>query len=264
MATPKPHHHCTYSLVRNPKYTCARVGTKLQSATNTHYCTFHDQYTKDRCQELVRYMGTGACCDMIAVGVDNRSGRRVCRKHSREEVELDSGEKQAGIVEDVKSGTGAEGGESVIVMESSLKGPAPSIAESDIDPEATTPPIERFASNSALSSSPQCCPVTSPPTPPNSPPSSRHLPLPVAPLNGGKISVLAAVLVHEPRTDDRIAAMYVQCNVCLEKHAAAVMRSTPGCGHRYRELCVDIVLRRGIMRPYNCSKCREWMMGLKG
>jgi hypothetical protein len=263
MATPQPHHHCSYKMLRNPKYTCARVGTKLQSATNTHYCTFHDQYTKDRCQELVRYMGTGACCDMIAVGVDKRSGRRVCRKYIREELELDSGEKQAEVVEHLKSRTGAEGGESVLVMESSSKGPDPSIAESDMDPEATTPPIELFASsNPALSFPPQSCPV--PPTPPDSPPSSRRLPLPVAPLNGGKRSALAAVIVDEPQIDDRIAAMYVQCNVCLEKHPAAVMRSVPGCGHQYRGLCVDSALRRGIMRRYNCSKCREWLMELKG
>lgn len=58
---------------------------------------------------------------------------------------------------------------------------------------------------------------------------------------------------------DRIAAMYVQCNICLEEHEAIVMNSVPGCGHKYRGLCLIAALSRSDTRRYNCSGCRKWI-----
>lgn len=58
---------------------------------------------------------------------------------------------------------------------------------------------------------------------------------------------------------DRIAAMYMQCNICLEEHEATVMNSVPGCGHKYRGLCLSAALSRSDTRRYNCSGCRRWI-----
>ncbi|KAF2786725.1 hypothetical protein K505DRAFT_330153 [Melanomma pulvis-pyrius CBS 109.77] len=64
---------------------------------------------------------------------------------------------------------------------------------------------------------------------------------------------------REEEDRQRIAAMYQECNICHESHNAITMRKIEECGHQYRELCLQKVLRNGTNRRYNCSSCRAWM-----
>jgi hypothetical protein len=69
----------------------------------------------------------------------------------------------------------------------------------------------------------------------------------------------------EHREEDeksKIAAMYQECNICFEKHNANMMKPVQECGHQYRELCLQKVLRSGTSRVYNCSSCRAWMCNM--
>lgn len=58
---------------------------------------------------------------------------------------------------------------------------------------------------------------------------------------------------------EHIAALYSQCNICLEKHNSADMKKIESCGHQYRESCLQDFLRREGVRKYNCTGCASWM-----
>ncbi|KAL5384810.1 hypothetical protein PMIN06_010177 [Paraphaeosphaeria minitans] len=58
---------------------------------------------------------------------------------------------------------------------------------------------------------------------------------------------------------EHIVALYKQCNICLESHNAADMRKIAGCGHQYKEACLQDFLRRQGVRRYNCVGCRTWL-----
>ncbi|KAL5391427.1 hypothetical protein DPSP01_001295 [Paraphaeosphaeria sporulosa] len=59
--------------------------------------------------------------------------------------------------------------------------------------------------------------------------------------------------------NEHIAALYKQCNICLESHDAADMKKIASCGHQYRESCLQDFPRRKGVRRYNCAGCRTWL-----
>ncbi|KAF2133934.1 hypothetical protein P153DRAFT_381106 [Dothidotthia symphoricarpi CBS 119687] len=60
-----------------------------------------------------------------------------------------------------------------------------------------------------------------------------------------------------------IAAMYEQCNVCLEKHSVEYMRQVEPCKHRYLHACLKAAFRKGTFRRYNCTSCEAWITEVK-
>lgn len=58
---------------------------------------------------------------------------------------------------------------------------------------------------------------------------------------------------------ERIAALYKQCNICLEKHNLIDMREVEPCGHEYKEACLRHLLRRRGARRFNCTSCAGWL-----
>lgn len=83
-----------------------------------------------------------------------------------------------------------------------------------------------------------------PPTPSPSTPLQAHI----------------AFLNQETTNPSRIAAMYAQCCVCLEKHGEGHMERVEECGHWYRELCARKAVKVGGRR-WNCGGCWRWMSG---
>lgn len=75
-----------------------------------------------------------------------------------------------------------------------------------------------------------------------------------------RIAFLNALQDQEASASDRIVAVYAQCCVCLEKHGEHNMREVVPCTHRYRELCLRKAKKAGILRRFNCSSCRTWMI----
>jgi hypothetical protein len=74
-----------------------------------------------------------------------------------------------------------------------------------------------------------------------------------------RISFLNAIQDQEVSTSNRIAAAYVQCCICLERHGEHHMREIVTCKHRYRNLCLRKATKTGRLRRFNCSSCRTWM-----
>ncbi|KAF2624377.1 hypothetical protein BU25DRAFT_424157 [Macroventuria anomochaeta] len=66
---------------------------------------------------------------------------------------------------------------------------------------------------------------------------------------------------QDAQSPTHIAATYVQCCVCLEKHGEYNMRQVESCKHRYRDLCFRKAVKIGGLRRFNCSSCRAWMEG---
>ncbi|KAF2645741.1 hypothetical protein P280DRAFT_532083 [Massarina eburnea CBS 473.64] len=91
----------------------------------------------------------------------------------------------------------------------------------------------------------------------NSPPNTSPRP-------GSSLSRMESFKAMKPEQErPHIATMYVQCNICLEKHASTAMSKIDPCGHLFREACLQQVLRRGNGRRYNCSSCRDWMVHMQ-
>ena len=74
-----------------------------------------------------------------------------------------------------------------------------------------------------------------------------------------RIDFLNALQAQQASSLSRIAAIYVQCCVCLEKHGEYDMRQVESCKHRYRDLCLRKATKTEGLRRFNCSSCRVWM-----
>jgi len=238
-----------------------------------HYCSFHDGYAKDRCQALVRHLGHGSQCSELATSANKKSGRRLCEKHTPNE-RVDKWMTQL-------KGTAEEKIHKVKIavdLETENEFYEEVIAESVVKPAAewspsiaaeTTPIVDdrkgciAQSDNDDYMTLPQAESSTNPIFPPLEPPISPTTSCKLTPVSTpGQATSLKAMVFEERQ--EHIAAMYVQCNICLEKHAAAVMSSVPSCGHLYRGLCLDVALRKGDARRYNCSGCRAWIATLRG
>ncbi|KAJ4986614.1 hypothetical protein SVAN01_07923 [Stagonosporopsis vannaccii] len=119
-----------------------------------------------------------------------------------------------------------------------------------------TPPPSSTAPSTPSSSPTPPTPSFSADTPPSSPPPIPSLsPSPTPP----PLLSLPVLLTQNtpPRTAPPAApaAAYSQCCICLDQHGDYNMRTVPGCGHAYRELCLRKMRNTGGRRRWNCGGC---------
>lgn len=114
------------------------------------------------------------------------------------------------------------------------------------DTEVSTPTSTTHEAHEGLERSPQSTKEAYGTTPPRQ-------------LVHARISFLNALRDQQASNSNRIAAVYAQCCVCLEKHGELNMRQVESCKHRYRDLCLRKATRIGSLRRFNCSSCRMWM-----
>lgn len=245
-------HRCTFKLPKNSRYQCPKPGDMFQPHLNSWYCKFHDSFAKDRCQVFAKFEGAGIQCTELATLRNARIGRNYCEKHdpSRAGESVEGREKADGQEEQEL----VEAREKIPLTQPSTRStsPQPSLEDSV---SSTTPSTYEPTHSEAILSTP-------------SSPIAPHFIVPeIEPSHDGAppLKLRPPTFLNSIRNkvesdgQERIAALYLQCNVCLEKHNAADMHRIEPCGHQYLESCLRTVLGNGNIRRYNCSSCKAWM-----
>ncbi|KAF2113142.1 hypothetical protein BDV96DRAFT_601904 [Lophiotrema nucula] len=251
-ATQTNRHTCVFKMPRNPKYKCPGEAEMFDPLHALWYCKRHDPQIDKRCQVLIEFRGHQ--CTEMATSWDEKVGKRLCDRHVRFEE---------------REGTGQVGGEEGWTVRYAVEPicqPMPVKQELsrveeflgnfsdglDEDPSMLdglgvecSEPVEfaevLYASSFAISNVPRDI--------------AHALPMPhqervldVAALGSGltRMRLTDRPAVSSATQESRhIAASYVQCNICLEKHDAATMHRLAGCNHQYSEDCLQNVLTKG-------------------
>lgn len=254
MPPPAPR-RCTFKQPNNDKYQCQKAGDKYQPEMNRWYCRFHDRHAKDRCQVLVEWAGKGAQCENM--GRLRNGGKRLCEGHARETTTVDE------MTDKHLPPTP----ESSMSENSSIVLTHPTAPLRNIEHDSLSSHLLKRRSHSPPSSSPEK-PHTEPRTPrPRidslfTPPISSYTSPPPSPAprstplhNPTSTTTSSTPDIHANVHPSKIAAVYTQCCIFLDSHGNYNMHSVPGCGHRYRELCLRKMRKLGCVRRWNCGGC---------
>ncbi|KAF2441075.1 hypothetical protein P171DRAFT_498999 [Karstenula rhodostoma CBS 690.94] len=222
---------------QNPRYECPRAGSMYQKFGDVYYCSYHDKYAKDRCQAFFDFQGSGMQCPELHTMIDQ--GRKYCDKHEPASEIPEVVDWRSRMTEWLTSVALAEppredGNE----VKSAVLEPEPEPEQNPPNMQATPSKHEPHAGE--LDAEQEQDQV----------PASKEEP----------------TLEQEPEQQtepghqhEHIAALYMQCNICLESHNATDMRNIESCGHQYKEACLQDFLRRKGVRKYNCTGCRAWL-----
>lgn len=220
------------------------------------YCSFHDRYAKQRCQAFFEFQGSGMQCPELGTVVDEETGRRYCEIHDPSCV-IGFGVEEG--VEEGEMGVEEMAEESV---ESDHTASPQKDFESDPFTECMHAPedFRNAAQEQVQMDKDNLQPTDHEHAPPATNDASTRAPT-VLKKQQPRIGSDDADTMEHPR--QHIAAMYVHCNVCLEEHDMSIMHRIDPCGHQFRTLCLETVLRKGSVRKYNCSSCRIWMEDIR-
>jgi hypothetical protein len=226
-----------------------------------YYCSFHDKYAQDRCQAFLDFQGSGMQCPELHSMVDWDTGRRFCDKH---EPSSDIPELAAWETRMAKWLTSVATTEPPRMDDKDFPGSISSEAKSGVpeperhsasEPEPEPEPERKLESESKHDTQDlEATPSTREPTTGGPNPKQGQ----------DQTPALKTVPKPEPKPEvqlqpEHIAALYLQCNICLDDHSAADMNKIEDCGHQYKESCLQDFLRRKGVRKYNCTGCWSWL-----
>lgn len=284
-------HHCSFKMPQNPQYGCPRAGIMYQVSGDVYYCSFHDRYAQDRCQAFFDFQGSGMQCLKLYTMVDQDTGRKYCDKHepSSESPEVDTW--TARMIEWLTGVALAEPPfEDGTDFFESVSSKVEAVAR-DVEPEQEVKLVIHPELRSEIETKPDIGPGTGLGITPKivieyfgaGPPESDSLTGEAGTERSQDVTstsetkqTMEQPLEPEPKPKstpqeeqeqslapepqpDHIAALYMQCNICLERHNATDMRQITSCGHQYKDSCLQDFLRRKGVRRYNCAGCRSWL-----
>lgn len=270
-------HHCSFKMPQNPRYKCPRAGNMDQMSGDVYCCAHHDKYAKDRCQAFSDFQDSSMQCPEMHTMIDQDTGKKYCDKHEPSSEVPEVVDWNVRMTEWLTSVASAEplredanGFSKDAVNEVSLVVPEPEL-ESELERQSDT----------AIEPELQTEPLTEPQTEPEhktqdteTSPSKHEIPSIELGTEQGQDQVLAIKVEPKPEPTqeqtpeqnigpvvehEHIAALYMQCNICLESHNATDMSKIESCGHQYKESCLQEFLRRKGVRKYNCTACQAWL-----
>jgi hypothetical protein len=254
-------HHCSFKMPHNPLYDCPRAGIMYQASGNAYYCSFHDKYAQDRCQAFFDFHGSGIQCPELHTMVDPDTGKKFCDKHEPSSEIPEVADWTTRMTEWLTNVAIAEPPrvDKKDLSESSASEAKSGVLEPEKKREPSLQPEQELERKPESKSKHDIQDREATP--------STHEPTTgeISPTQGeGDTPALKAVQKPEPESGpelqpEHIAALYLQCNICLENHNTADMNKIEGCGHQYKESCLQDFLRRKGVRKYNCTGCWSWL-----
>ena len=65
----------------NSQYSCPRRGNMYQNQECGFFCSYHDRFSKTRCQAYFEFRDSGMQCSEIRSTIDAKTGKLLCAKH---------------------------------------------------------------------------------------------------------------------------------------------------------------------------------------
>ena len=280
-------HRCAFKVPKNPKFQCPREAKYYDAVFRVWHCKHHDTLTKKRCQEFSAVYNMQ--CPELGTIVDPKSSKKYCTSHSADiaakalEIEPESIEDEISMSDEdaiapKDTPPSPDGGPNAIpVAEYAIVAKLEETMPFPKDENNAIPMVKPDAqAEKAEKAKPSELPTVEPyaQAAQGEKVKLSELPKPhVISLSKsliGKEDITLRPVQINPRSatpeaiqlPKRVAASYVQCNICLEKHDASEMRGISGCQHQFRESCLRAILGSKNMRRYFCSNCAAWIAEL--
>ena len=252
---------------------CPELSTMIDLLAGQRLCAKHDPtstYSNTRCQAVVATTSGEYQCPAYHTAIDERSNTRYCDDHLPTPIVGRSTSRSRVLNKHPSSEVTpptpevSEWTAKMIRWVNDVATAQPSHVTDSSDLGAAAPPPEQIRNTAPPHTMNEVAPKLAAPVPESlalgslpkadkAPPESR---------SGGPTLEQGYGRAPEPRLEhhtEHPAALYKQCNICLEQHNLLDMSGVEPCGHGYREACLrDLVRRRGARR-FNCTSCAAWL-----